>query len=30
VDVGFLEYCKVGVPVTVVTLFFGWLLLAWF
>jgi len=30
VEVGFFEYCKVGVPVTVVTLFLGWLLLAWF
>ena len=30
VEIGFVEYCKVGVPVTIVTLFFGWLLLAWF
>jgi Na+/H+ antiporter NhaD/arsenite permease-like protein len=30
VEVGFFEYCKVGAPVTVVTLFLGWLLLAWF
>jgi Na+/H+ antiporter NhaD/arsenite permease-like protein len=30
VEIGFVEYCKVGVPVTMVTLFLGWLLLAWF
>jgi len=30
VEIGFVEYCKVGVPVTLVTLFLGWLLLAWF
>jgi Na+/H+ antiporter NhaD/arsenite permease-like protein len=30
VEIGFIEYCKVGVPVTLVTLFLGWLLLAWF
>jgi Na+/H+ antiporter NhaD/arsenite permease-like protein len=30
VEIGFVEYCKVGVPVTVVTLVLGWLLLAWF
>ena len=29
VDIGFVEYCKVGVPVTLATLFLGWLLLAW-
>jgi len=28
VEIGFVEYCKVGVPLTLVTLFFGWLLLA--
>jgi Na+/H+ antiporter NhaD/arsenite permease-like protein len=27
VDIGFLEYCKVGVPLTVVTLVIGWLVL---
>ncbi len=26
--VGFLEYCRVGVPLTVLTLFLGWLFLA--
>jgi Na+/H+ antiporter NhaD/arsenite permease-like protein len=30
VEIGFVEYCKVGVPVTLVTLFLGWLFLAWF
>jgi Na+/H+ antiporter NhaD/arsenite permease-like protein len=30
VEIGFVEYCKVGVPVTLVTLFLGWLLLAWY
>src|SRR5438132_251888 len=30
VEIGFVEYCKIGVPVTLVTLFLGWLLLAWF
>lgn len=30
VEIGFVEYCTVGVPVTLVTLFLGWLLLAWF
>ena len=30
VEIGFVEYCKVGVPVTLATLFLGWLLLAWF
>ena len=30
VELGFVEYGKVGVPVTLVTLFLGWLLLAWF
>ena len=29
VEIGFVEYCKVGVPVTLATLFLGWLLLAW-
>ena len=29
VEIGFVEYCKVGVPVTVATLFLGWLMLAW-
>jgi Na+/H+ antiporter NhaD/arsenite permease-like protein len=29
VEIGFVEYCKVGVPVTLVTLFLGWLTLAW-
>jgi len=28
VEIGFVEYCKVGVPLTLVTLLFGWLLLA--
>ena len=27
VTIGFLEYCRVGVPLTVLTLFFGWLIL---
>ena len=27
VDIGFLEYCRVGVPLTVVTLLIGWLVL---
>ena len=27
VEIGFVEYCKVGVPVTLVTLLFGWLVL---
>jgi Na+/H+ antiporter NhaD/arsenite permease-like protein len=27
VEIGFVEYCKVGVPLTLVTLFLGWLLL---
>jgi Na+/H+ antiporter NhaD/arsenite permease-like protein len=27
VDIGFLEYCRVGVPLTVVTLVIGWLVL---
>jgi Na+/H+ antiporter NhaD/arsenite permease-like protein len=27
VEVGFLEYCKVGVPITVITLLIGWLIL---
>lgn len=27
-DIGFIEYCMVGVPVTVVTLLLGWLILA--
>jgi Na+/H+ antiporter NhaD/arsenite permease-like protein len=26
--IGFAEYCRVGVPLTVVTLLLGWLLLA--
>jgi Na+/H+ antiporter NhaD/arsenite permease-like protein len=30
VEIGFVEYCKVGVPVTLATLFLGWLFLAWF
>jgi Na+/H+ antiporter NhaD/arsenite permease-like protein len=30
VEIGFVEYCKVGVPVTLATLCLGWLLLAWF
>jgi Na+/H+ antiporter NhaD/arsenite permease-like protein len=30
VEIGFVEYCKVGIPVTLATLFLGWLLLAWF
>ncbi|PYN15975.1 MAG: hypothetical protein DME05_09925 [Candidatus Rokuibacteriota bacterium] len=28
VEIGFVEYCKVGVPLTLVTLLLGWLLLA--
>jgi Na+/H+ antiporter NhaD/arsenite permease-like protein len=28
IEIGFLEYCRVGVPLTVVTLALGWLLLA--
>jgi len=28
VPIGFVEYCKVGVPITVVTLLAGWLILA--
>jgi Na+/H+ antiporter NhaD/arsenite permease-like protein len=28
IEIGFVEYCKVGVPVTVVTLLAGWLTLA--
>ncbi len=28
VHVGFLEYCRVGVPLTLLTLFLGWLFLA--
>jgi Na+/H+ antiporter NhaD/arsenite permease-like protein len=28
VDIGFVEYCKVGVPLTFVTLLLGWLVLA--
>jgi Na+/H+ antiporter NhaD/arsenite permease-like protein len=27
VEIGFVEYCKVGVPVTLATLLIGWLLL---
>jgi len=27
IEIGFLEYCKVGVPLTVVTLLIGWLVL---
>jgi Na+/H+ antiporter NhaD/arsenite permease-like protein len=27
VEIGFLEYCRVGVPLTVLTLFLGWLIL---
>jgi Na+/H+ antiporter NhaD/arsenite permease-like protein len=27
VEIGFLEYCRVGVPLTIVTLIFGWLVL---
>jgi Na+/H+ antiporter NhaD/arsenite permease-like protein len=27
VKIGFLEYCRVGVPLTVLTLFLGWLVL---
>jgi Na+/H+ antiporter NhaD/arsenite permease-like protein len=27
VEIGFLEYCRVGVPLTVVTLALGWLVL---
>ena len=27
VEIGFVEYCKVGVPLTLVTLLLGWLLL---
>jgi Na+/H+ antiporter NhaD/arsenite permease-like protein len=27
VKIGFLEYCRVGVPLTVLTLFLGWLIL---
>ena len=27
VAIGFVEYCKVGVPITAVTLFVGWLIL---
>lgn len=30
IDIGFVEYCKVGVPVTLATLVLGWLMLAWF
>jgi len=28
VQVGFVEYCRVGVPLTVLTLLAGWLILA--
>ena len=28
IRIGFLEYCAVGVPITLATLFAGWLLLA--
>lgn len=28
VEIGFVEYCRVGVPLTLVTLIVGWLLLA--
>ena len=27
VEIGFLEYCRVGVPLTVLTLLLGWLIL---
>jgi Na+/H+ antiporter NhaD/arsenite permease-like protein len=27
VDIGFVEYCKVGVPITLLTLLIGWLIL---
>jgi Na+/H+ antiporter NhaD/arsenite permease-like protein len=27
IDIGFLEYCRVGVPLTIVTLAIGWLVL---
>jgi Na+/H+ antiporter NhaD and related arsenite permeases len=27
VEIGFLEYCRVGVPLTIVTLIVGWLVL---
>jgi Na+/H+ antiporter NhaD/arsenite permease-like protein len=27
VTIGFLEYCRVGVPLTLLTLFLGWLIL---
>jgi Na+/H+ antiporter NhaD/arsenite permease-like protein len=27
VEIGFLEYCRVGVPLTIVTLLLGWLIL---
>jgi Na+/H+ antiporter NhaD/arsenite permease-like protein len=29
IDIGFVEYSKVGVPVTLATLVLGWLMLAW-
>jgi Na+/H+ antiporter NhaD/arsenite permease-like protein len=27
IQIGFFDYCRVGVPITVVTLFVGWLVL---
>jgi len=27
IQIGFLDYCRIGVPITIVTLFVGWLVL---